>query len=196
MFSDLYDKETLEGKSSSAYDDYPENRKQSKVPVIICLICALICLFSLMFLFILPTNMNLITKAQAIAKKTEKQVNEDSPETANVTETKTEKPVEDSNKEAEEEKETEVPAEKETVPAKENEIVIATVPSQVIPEKPAKTTASIPDTKYTVVWGDTLWDISNAYYKNPWRYTYLAEYNHLKNPNYIKAGSIILIPAE
>ena len=54
----------------------------------------------------------------------------------------------------------------------------------------------IPDIQYTVVWGDTLWDIASAYYKNPWKYTELAEYNHLKNPNFIQTGSTLLIPAE
>lgn len=210
MFSDLYDKETLEGKSSSGYDDYSESKRQSKVPVVICLVCALICLMSLLLLFVLPTNMNLITRAQAIAQKTEKTNKEDSTDTetnaiaSNETtaETVTTPAIAETSakQETKPEKDT-APAKepavvKEPVTAKENEIVIATIPSQVVPEKPAKPATKLPDTKYTVVWGDTLWDISNAYYKNPWRYTYLAEYNHLKNPNYIKAGSVILIPAE
>ena len=203
MFSDLYDKETLEGKSSSAYDDYSDSRKQSKAPVVICLICALICLLSLLFLFVLPTNMNLITRAQTIAQKTEKPENPDDNEIAAKDGTSndvasnniTSNDVSPSNINSQDNAPAiaEIP---EPVPAKENEIVIATVPSQVVPAKPAKPASNLPDTKYTVVWGDTLWDISNAYYKNPWRYTYLAEYNHLKNPNYIKAGSVILIPAE
>ncbi|MBR1912386.1 MAG: LysM peptidoglycan-binding domain-containing protein [Treponema sp.] len=216
MFSDLYDKETLEGKSSSAYDDYPDNKKQSKVPVVICLVCALICLLSLLFLFVLPTNLNIITRTQAIAQKTEL------PETASNSASSELAINEEASKEEASKKATSTEAApsssegtsnastaqsdgaakssakqpKETVAAKENEIVIASVPSQVVPEKPARPVEKLPDTKYTVVWGDTLWDISNAYYKNPWRYTYLAEYNHLKNPNYIKAGSVILIPAE
>ena len=192
MFSDLYDKETLEGKSSSAFD-YEETKKQSKVPVVICLICALICLMSLLFLFVLPTNLNLITKIQNISKTEQKETDDPSDtETADIQKEREETLL----AQAEDKTSLQEAVKTEKVQAKENEIVIATTPSQVVPAKPAKPAEKIPDTKYTVVWGDTLWDISNAYYKNPWRYTYLAEYNHLKNPNYIKAGSVILIPAE
>jgi hypothetical protein len=47
---------------------------------------------------------------------------------------------------------------------------------------------------YKVKWGDTLWDIALAYYRNPWRYTYIARYNGITNPNRIIAGTTILIP--
>ena len=50
--------------------------------------------------------------------------------------------------------------------------------------------------RYRVRWGDTLWDISGNYYKNPWAYKRIARYNKIKNPNKIIAGSYITIPAK
>ena len=84
----------------------------------------------------------------------------------------------------------------EVVPAKENEIVVAATPQQVVPEPPARSSKKAPDIRYKIVWGDTLWDISNAYYKTPWRYQHIADHNHIKNPDYIQAGSTILIPSD
>jgi len=49
---------------------------------------------------------------------------------------------------------------------------------------------------YRIKWGDTLWDIADAYYKNPWRYPRIARYNNIKNPDYIISGTTIRIPAE
>ena len=49
---------------------------------------------------------------------------------------------------------------------------------------------------YTVVKGDTLWDISESYYKTPWKYPKIADYNKIKNPDLIISGTDILIPAE
>ncbi len=50
--------------------------------------------------------------------------------------------------------------------------------------------------RYRVRWGDTLWDISANYYKNPWAYKRIARYNKIKNPNRIVAGTYIIIPAK
>ena len=52
------------------------------------------------------------------------------------------------------------------------------------------------DVPYTIKWGDTLWDISDSYYKTPWKYMKIADYNHIKNPDIIISGTNILIPAE
>ena len=49
-------------------------------------------------------------------------------------------------------------------------------------------------TSYTVVKGDTLWDISATYYRNPWLYPKLAAANSIKNPDLIFAGTRITIP--
>lgn len=50
--------------------------------------------------------------------------------------------------------------------------------------------------RYKVKWGDTLWDISETFYKNPWLYKKIADHNKIKNPGFIVAGSYIEIPAK
>ena len=65
-----------------------------------------------------------------------------------------------------------------------------------MPEPPAPAPEPIEDIHYKIVWGDTLWDISNAYYKTPWKYKRIANYNGIKNPDHIISGNWILIPAE
>jgi hypothetical protein len=47
---------------------------------------------------------------------------------------------------------------------------------------------------YTVRWGDTLWDISEAFYRNPWLYRRIARFNNIRNPDLIISGKTIRIP--
>jgi hypothetical protein len=47
---------------------------------------------------------------------------------------------------------------------------------------------------YTIRWGDTLWDISEAFYRNPWLYLSIARFNAIRNPDFIIAGNTIRIP--
>ncbi|GMO49950.1 MAG: LysM peptidoglycan-binding domain-containing protein [Termitinemataceae bacterium] len=49
-------------------------------------------------------------------------------------------------------------------------------------------------TTYKLKWGDTLWDVSNVYYRDPWYYKYLANFNRIQNPNKVRAGKTINIP--
>ncbi|MDR2343918.1 MAG: LysM peptidoglycan-binding domain-containing protein [Spirochaetaceae bacterium] len=48
--------------------------------------------------------------------------------------------------------------------------------------------------QYKLRWGDTLWDVSQAFYRTPWRYKYLANYNGIRNPDRIIAGRTVRIP--
>jgi LysM repeat protein len=48
--------------------------------------------------------------------------------------------------------------------------------------------------KYKVRWGDTLWDISEAFYRNPWLYPRIARFNKIRNPDLIVAGTTIRVP--
>jgi hypothetical protein len=48
---------------------------------------------------------------------------------------------------------------------------------------------------YKIRWGDTLWDISEAFYRNPWLYPTLVRHNRIRNPNLIVSGTEITIPA-
>jgi nucleoid-associated protein YgaU len=47
---------------------------------------------------------------------------------------------------------------------------------------------------YRIRWGDTLWDISEAFYRNPWLYPRIARFNNIRNPNRIISGTTIRIP--
>ena len=47
---------------------------------------------------------------------------------------------------------------------------------------------------YQIRWGDTLWDISEAFYRNPWLYPRIARHNNIRNPDLIIAGRNIRIP--
>jgi nucleoid-associated protein YgaU len=46
---------------------------------------------------------------------------------------------------------------------------------------------------YQIQWGDTLWDISAAFYRNPWLYPHIAKDNKIRNPDLIIAGSNLRI---
>jgi LysM repeat protein len=47
---------------------------------------------------------------------------------------------------------------------------------------------------YRVRWGDTLWDIAEAFYRDPWLYPRIARYNGIRNPDLIVSGTTIRIP--
>ena len=47
---------------------------------------------------------------------------------------------------------------------------------------------------YRIRWGDTLWDISDAFYRDPWLYPRIARHNNISNPNLIISGRIIRVP--
>ena len=170
-FTGLYDKETELGESSSSEVEEVV-KKKTKVPVFICIICAIICIFAtLLVLFIIPSKYNILTKNKDKASAENTVAIEKVEETA--------------------------PAIKEPVPAaKEEEVVIIEKAEEVVPEQPPVVEEKLKDITYKIKWGDTLWDISETYYKNPWRYKYLAKFNGIKNPDYIISGTYITIPAE
>jgi LysM repeat protein len=47
---------------------------------------------------------------------------------------------------------------------------------------------------YKIQWGDTLWEISEAFYRNPWLYPRIARFNNIRNSNRIISGTTIRIP--
>jgi LysM repeat protein len=61
-----------------------------------------------------------------------------------------------------------------------------------------KVPATIPrdGAPYTIRWGDTLWDISEAFYRNPWLYPRIARFNNIRNPDLIISGTTIRIPPQ
>ena len=63
-------------------------------------------------------------------------------------------------------------------------------------KEPAASIAMQKAVRYKLRWGDTLWDLSETYYRNPWLYTKIAEHNKLKNPDWVIAGTYIEIPPQ
>ncbi|MDR0569086.1 MAG: Hsp70 family protein [Spirochaetaceae bacterium] len=59
-----------------------------------------------------------------------------------------------------------------------------------------KVPAAIPrgGAAYKIRWGDTLWDISEAFYRNPWLYPRIARFNKIRNPDLIISGTTIRVP--
>ncbi|MCL2599864.1 MAG: LysM peptidoglycan-binding domain-containing protein [Treponema sp.] len=47
---------------------------------------------------------------------------------------------------------------------------------------------------YQIRWGDTLWDIAAAFYRDPFQYPRIARHNNIRDPNLILAGFSIRIP--
>ena len=173
-FDGLYDEETERG--TPAENGADEVKKKTKVPVIICIICAIICIIAtLLILFIIPSKYNLITKKHAKEAGTTVSIEEPAPEAEPILEPEPE-PV--------------VPE------AKEDEIIIIEKAEEVVPAQPPVAEEKPKNITYKIKWGDTLWDIADTYYKNPWKYKYIARYNGIKNPDYIISGTKIVIPAE
>lgn len=198
-FSDLYDKETMNGEHATVYDD--EEKKKTRAPVVICIVCAIICvLATILVLFVVPSKYNLIKSrntrnmekpAEAVSAPSSEPSSDESLDNAADTQIASQ-----SEKLPEETPAVEEPPAEETAPkAEEDKIVVAPEPEKVVPE-PAPKPEKKPDVKYHIRWGDTLWDLSESYYKNPWKYPKIANYNNIKNPDLIISGTDILIPAE
>ena len=210
-FADLYDQETLEGKTASYSDMEGEEKKKTRIPMIICIICAVICIIAvLLILFIIPSKISKAVKSKITKEKQpiitvedNLQKEEKIPENE-ISESKTDEKV---SEEKTEEEPAQAPVEIIIEPAQvsepqaqeqaqEDKIVVAETPEAFVPQVPAPKPEPPKDIHYKIKWGDTLWDIADAYYKNPWRYRSIARYNGIKNPNKIISGETILIPAE
>lgn len=165
-FSDILDEETKEGHASDSIESEVINKK-TKVPVTICITCAIICIIAvLLILFVIPSKFNLVKKQAE--KESAKTITE-----------QTKAPEETQPK----------------YEAKENEIVIAPA-EKVVPEVPQEKPVNTKNITYKIKWGDTLWDLAKSYYNNPWKYPKIAKYNGIKNPDHIISGTTIIIPAE
>ena len=187
-FTGLYDKETAMGNSAANSDD--DERKNPKAAVIICILCAIICVLATMFvLMVLTPNFKLFGKKDKAENVSTQVTSTELPELRPAEA----KPVE----KAPEPEPMPAPEPLPPVPqAQEEEVVVIENAEDVVPLPPPVTPVKAKDINYKIKWGDTLWDISDTYYKNPWRYKYIARYNGIKNPDYIISGTYITIPAE
>jgi nucleoid-associated protein YgaU len=61
-------------------------------------------------------------------------------------------------------------------------------------EKTVEQPAVIKGDKYTIVEGDTLWDISVRAYQNGYKWVEIAKANSLANPNIIHPGNVLSLP--
>ena len=165
-FNSLYDE-----------DDIDSEQKKTRLPVLICLVCAVICILAVLLLFVIPSRFNVFSSNSE--KKTEIVKEEPAP-----------LPPPAQKEEQLAQPEPVAPA------AKEDEIVVVEEAEIVVPDLPKVEEKKPKVITYKIKWGDTLWDISAAYYKNPWRYKKIARYNGIKNPNHIVAGTTIKIPEE
>ena len=173
-FSGLYDKETADG---TAADYTAEAEKKTKKHVIICAVCAVICIIAtVLVLFVVPSRLNLIKPKTGTAKAVQSAA-----------------PIAVLPPEPQPAPAAPVP-EPPAPPAEENKVVVPATP-EVLPAAPQPQTGKNADITYKIHWGDTLWDLSETYYKNPWNYHRIAKYNHIRNPDYIISGTTIIIPA-
>jgi hypothetical protein len=98
------------------------------------------------------------------------------------------------------------PAETQAVPAAQPVLIQAPVEpppvAQAARTRPVPPVASynVPSVipregvAYRVRYGDTLWDISEAFYRNPWLYPRIARFNNIRNPDRIISGTTIRVP--
>jgi hypothetical protein len=67
-------------------------------------------------------------------------------------------------------------------------------PAKPVAAAPKPAPAKKAGTWYKIRWGDTLWDLSIAYYRTPWLYGAIARANKIRNPDLIISGHWIYIP--
>ena len=161
-FSDLYDDREDELKQQE------NSKRRSGISVVICIICALVCVGILLFiLFLLPSKLADRTGASengAVAAS-----NSAAGEAGAV--------------------------EPDETAAVEDVIVVVETPS-VTPVPPPQAAKKTNEVRYEVKWGDTLWDIAQSYYNNPWLYQRIVSANNITNPDYIVAGTVLVIPPQ
>jgi len=177
-FTDLYDDETIAGEHATAYNDEEEaDDSKRKVSVIICIICAIICLLAtILILFVFPSRFNILSKNKNSETTVETTVDKELPPPPVIEEPE--------------------PKPEPAPEAEEDKIVIAPEPEVVVPVPTPAPSEKKEDIRYKIRWGDTLWDIAETYYKNPWRYKNIANYNKIKNPDLIISGTYINIPSD
>ncbi len=83
-------------------------------------------------------------------------------------------------------------------PTDDGEASVIVAPKLPAPVRSVKAPRPIPagGAMYVVRWGDTLWDITDVFYGNPWLFKRLASYNKLRYRAVLLPGTRIRIPRE
>lgn len=177
---DLFAEQTASGGFSD-FDFLDPNAGKPKISIVlvICLICAIVSILSCIFIWVSNSKDKqqlqplVVDKAPAVKYQSVTVVTEKA------------EPVDAAL----------IDRISSSVSARENSIVIIDAP--VVVPAPISKTVSAKDTKdYQIKWGDTLWDIADTFYKNPWMYNKIANANNIKNPDFILSGTWIKIPPQ
>ena len=157
---------------SQGITDFDFLDKKTRLPFVplLCIICAvvsLLCLLGMFFIFLNGKSKNTVP-VQPTAQEQQNRISVYSGSS-----------------------EPEKPA--QAAVARDNVIVVVDSPC-VIPAVPEKIVTEADEKKYKVKWGDTLWDIAESYYKDPWMYKKIAALNNIKNPDFILSGTWIVLP--
>ena len=212
---DLSFDEPLEsGADSQLYgNDEEKSEKKKKMPLWLIILIIILCITALVFAILLLTKKMPFADKDKIASAPEKveQVQEPKKDVNATTsnapqENAEEKAAAEAKRKAEEEAKQKAEANKK---AEEEAKQKAEAEAKKKAEEEAKQKADAKKkaeaqkksnvnsngaVRYKVKWGDTLWDLSETYYKTPWLYKKIADYNKIKNPNLIIAGTYIDIP--
>ncbi|AAS12800.1 MULTISPECIES: LysM peptidoglycan-binding domain-containing protein [Treponema] len=213
---DLSFDESLESQADSQlYDNEEKPEKKKKMPLWLIIIIIILCITALVFAILLLTKKMPFADKDKIASVPEKveQVQESKKDvnatTSNVPKENTaEKAAAEAKRKAEEEAKQKAEAEakkkaeeeaKQKAEAQAKKKAEEEAKQKAEAKKKAETqqksnTNSNGAVRYKIKWGDTLWDLSETYYKTPWLYKKIADYNKIKNPNLIIAGTYIDIP--
>ncbi|WP_029409738.1 LysM peptidoglycan-binding domain-containing protein [Treponema pedis] len=219
---DLNGEDIIIPESETDYSVFEETEKteeikeKKKFPLWVIILLIILCIGALVFAILLLTkkipfmDKNKLASSNTVAESTETVKKTDMNSTTSVPpkEDTSEKVAAEAKRKAEEEAaaaEAKRKAEEEeaAMEAKRKAEESAAAEAKRQAEKEAQEAAKKQKTpkvnadgsvRYKIKWGDTLWDLSESFYKTPWLYKKIANHNKIKNPNLIISGTYIDIP--
>ncbi|UTC66058.1 MULTISPECIES: LysM peptidoglycan-binding domain-containing protein [unclassified Treponema] len=204
--------ETQSQADSQLYGNNEEkNEKKKKMPLWLIVLIIILCITALVFAILLLTKKMPFADKDMIASAPEKvEKMQESKKDVNATtstvpkEDAAEKAAAEAKRKAEEEERQKAEAKKKAedearqkaeAKKKTDEEAKQKAEAKKKAESQKKTTVNSQGVvRYKIKWGDTLWDLSETFYKTPWLYKKIADYNKIKNPSLIIAGTYIDIP--
>ncbi len=156
------------------YEDSRAGRKNSALKIAIVFL-------SIVFLIFLVLLIYTIIKKPAMAEEGMKE------------ETKQEVVIGGDSEKAEKPVKTPPPAARKPAAAEKKTPPAEKKATPVPVKKAAPVAEAEKSVRYRIKKGDTLWDISAAYYRTPWKYKKIAKDNNIKNPDLIFTGTYLNI---